>query len=102
VFCKSHNVKIIQDAGSVFNTKGKDNCGVCGKMGCIYSSFCNFLVQHVRYNHFDSYPVFCWLMNTNSLGFNLAQPPGPSCMRRLETRFSPRGEERVRCQVLLL
>jgi len=38
VLYKSHDVKIVQDAGGVFNTGGKENGGVGGKKGYIYSS----------------------------------------------------------------
>jgi len=30
----------------------------------IYLSSCNFLVQLVKYDNFDSYPMFCWSTNT--------------------------------------
>ena len=78
VLCKSRDVKIVKDAGGVFNTGGKENEGVGGKKGYIYSSSCDFLVQLVRYDNFDSYPAFCWLTNTKRPSFHLAHPPGTS------------------------
>jgi len=95
VLCKSRDVEIVQDDGGVFNTGGKDNGGVGGKKGYIYSSSYDFLVQLVSYDNFDSYPVFCWLTNTQRPSLQLGQPPGTSLMRSLETRFSTRGEERL-------
>ena len=56
---KSRDVERVQDAGSVFNTGGKENGGVGEKIGFIYSSSYDFLVQHVRYDNFESYPSFC-------------------------------------------
>jgi len=53
VVCKSWAVKIVQYAGGVFNTGGKENGGVGDKKGYIYSSSCNFLVQYVTYDNFD-------------------------------------------------
>jgi len=58
--CKSRDVEIVQDASGVFNMGGKVNGGVGGKMGNLYSSSRDFLVQLVPYDNFDSYPVFCW------------------------------------------
>jgi hypothetical protein len=43
VLCKSRDVKIVQDAGSVFNKGGKENGGVGGMKGYIYSSSCNLI-----------------------------------------------------------
>ena len=72
ILCKSHDVKIVQDAGGVFNMGGKENDGVGGKKGYIYSSSCDFLVQLVRYDNFDSYPAFCCLTNTKRHSFHHA------------------------------
>ena len=47
VFCKSRIVERVQDPGGVFITGGKQNGGEGEKMGYIYSSFCNILVQLV-------------------------------------------------------
>ena len=47
VLCKSRVVERVQDPGGVFNTGGKQNGGEGGKMGYIYSSSCDFLVQLV-------------------------------------------------------
>ena len=58
--CQSHDVEIVQDAGGVFNMGGKENEGVGGKKGYIYSSSCDFLVQLVRYVNFDFYSAYCW------------------------------------------
>jgi len=71
VLCKSRDVEIIQDTGGVFNMGGKENGGVGGKNEYIYPSSCNFLVQLVRYDNFDSYPAFGWFMNRNSPAFIL-------------------------------
>jgi len=43
VVCKSHDVEIVQDAGGVFDTGRKENGGVGGKKGYIYSSSCNLI-----------------------------------------------------------
>jgi hypothetical protein len=75
VLCRSRNVEIVQDAASVFNTGGKENGGVDGREGYIDPSSCDFLVQLVRYNTLDSYPAFCWLMNTKRPSLHLAQQP---------------------------
>jgi len=47
VLCKSRVAERIQIPGDVFNTGGKQNGGEDGKMGYIYSSSCDFLVQLV-------------------------------------------------------
>jgi hypothetical protein len=47
VLCKSGVVERVQDPGSVSNTGGKQNGGEGRKMGYIYLSSCDFLVQHV-------------------------------------------------------
>jgi hypothetical protein len=41
--CKSCDFEIVQDAGGVFNTGGKENGGVGGKNGYIYSSSCDLV-----------------------------------------------------------
>jgi hypothetical protein len=71
VLCKSHDVKIVQNAAGVLNTGGKDNGGEGGKKGYIYSSSSDFLVQ-------GSTCEFCWLTNTKWRGLDLAVPPGIS------------------------
>ena len=38
VVCKSHDVEGVEDAGGVLNTGGKENGGLGGKKGYIYSS----------------------------------------------------------------
>jgi len=102
VLCNTHGVKIVKEAGGVFNTRGEEYGGVSGKNGCIYSSSCDFLVPLVRYDNFDSYPAFCWLANTKWPSLYLAQPLGISCMRSPETRFSDRGDKSSWCRALLL
>jgi len=47
VLCKSHDVERVKDAGGVSNRRGKENAGLGGKKGYIYSSSSNFLVQLV-------------------------------------------------------
>ena len=47
VLCKSSNVEMVQDAGSVFDTGVKENGGVGRKKGYIYSSSSDCLVQLV-------------------------------------------------------
>jgi hypothetical protein len=69
VLCKSQDVKAVPDAASVFNTGGKDNGGVGAKMGYIYSSSGDFLVQ-------GSTCEFCWLINTKWRIVHLAATPG--------------------------
>jgi len=41
--CKSRDVESVENAGGVFNTGGKENNGVGGKKGYIYSSSCNLI-----------------------------------------------------------
>ena len=55
--CKSHDVEIVQDAAGVFNTGRQENAGIGGKKGRINPSFCDILVQLVRYDKFDAYPA---------------------------------------------
>jgi hypothetical protein len=47
VLCKSHDIKIVQDAAGVFNPGAKDSAGVGGKKGYIYSSSCDLI--HILY-----------------------------------------------------
>ena len=59
---KSHDVKIVQDAGGVFNWGRKENGGLGGKKR---ESRCRreegiYILELLR---FDSYPVCCWLMS---------------------------------------
>jgi len=95
VLCQSCDVRIIQDAGGVSNMGGRDNGGVGGKKGNIYSTSCDFLGQLERYDSFDPYPAMCWLTNTKRPSLHLAPPPGTSCMRRIETRDSTSSEARL-------
>jgi hypothetical protein len=60
-----------QDAVSLYNTGGKENGGVGGKKGYIYSSSGDFLVQ-------GSTCEFCWLGNTKRRSLHPAAPPGTS------------------------
>jgi len=48
VLCKSGNVEIVQDAGGVLNTGGKENGGVGGKKGYLYCSSWD-LIHIVRF-----------------------------------------------------
>ena len=102
VLCKSHDVKIVHDAGGVYNTGGNEQGGVRGKKGYVYSSSGDFLVQHVRYDTFDSYPVLCWLTNTKQPCLLLAQPPGTSSMTSLKTRLITCSVDSLQPRVLLL
>jgi len=45
---KSRNVKIVQNAGGLFDTGVTENGGVGRKKKNIYSSSCNFLVHLVK------------------------------------------------------
>jgi len=101
VLCQSRDDSIVLDAYCVLNSGGKGNEGVGRKKGYIYSSSCEYLVQLVRYDNFDSYPAFCWLTNKKRPSLNLAQPPGTPAMRILERRFSTDGEESLQCWALL-
>ena len=71
VLFKSRDVKIVQAAGSVFNTEGTDNGGVGGMKGYIYLSTCDFLVRLVQLVHEctcaqpSSYTITRHLMNVN-------------------------------------
>jgi len=102
VLCKSCDVKISQDAGGVYNMGGKENGGVGGKKGYIYSSSDDLLVQLVRQDTFHSYPAFGWLTNTKRPSHYLAQPPGTTWTTNVETRFSTRSEDNLRRQTFLL
>jgi len=101
VLCQSRDDSLLLDAYCVLNSGGKGNEGVGRKKGYIYSSSCEYLVQLVRYDNFDSFPAFCWLTNTKRPSLNLAQPPGTPAMRILEKRFSPDGEDCFQCWALL-
>jgi len=93
VLCKSSDVEIVQDAGSVFNKDRKLNGGVGGKKSewrCRREEVI-YIVQFLR---IDPYPVLCWFMNTKPPGIHLAQPPRASSMRSYETRWSTRGDYR--------
>ena len=48
VWRKSRDAEMVQDAGGVFNTGQKDNGGVGGKKGFIYSSSCD-QIQTLRF-----------------------------------------------------
>ena len=78
VLCMSHDIKIAQDGGGVYNMGGNAKRGVGGVKGYIYSSSGDILVQLGRYEHCDSYPAFCWLTNTKQPSLHLAQPPDTS------------------------
>jgi len=43
VLCMSCDVESVEDAGGVLNMGGKENRGVGGKKGYIYSSSCNLI-----------------------------------------------------------
>ena len=60
----------------MFNTSEKENGGIGVKKGDIYPSFCDFLFQLGRYDTLDSYPAFCWLMNTKWCSLHVAQELG--------------------------
>jgi len=45
LWCKSHDLEIVQDDGGVSNMGGKENGGVHGKKGYIYSCFCVLIVK---------------------------------------------------------
>jgi len=81
---------------------GTDKGSVGGKKGYIYPSSGDFLVQLVRHDTFDSYSVFCWLMNTKRPSCHFTQPPGASWMTSIETRFSTHGADRLQRRALLL
>jgi hypothetical protein len=60
-FFKSHDVERVQDPGGVFKMLGKLNRGEGGMMGYIYSSSCDFLVEHVLLvkEHKMAHPSSC-------------------------------------------
>jgi len=76
VLGKSRDVVIVQDAGGVSNMGGKKNGGVGVNKGYISLSSSDFLVQHVRYDTFHSYPAFRWLTKTKRPCLLHAQPTG--------------------------
>jgi hypothetical protein len=57
----SHDVEGDEDAGGMLNTGGKENGGVGAKNGCIYSSSCDFFIQHVSLfnEHKTAQPASC-------------------------------------------
>jgi len=67
VLCKSCNVGIVQDAGGVYNPGRKDNGGVGGKKGYIYSNSCH-LIHILRF-------VGYWTQNGPAFIFNNHQGP---------------------------
>jgi len=80
VQCKSCDVEIDQDAGSVCDTWGKDNAGEGGKKWYMYPSSCKFFVELSRHDNCESYPAFRWLKNTKQLNVHLPQLPCTSSM----------------------
>jgi hypothetical protein len=64
VLCKSCDVEIPQDAGSMYTMGGKERRGVRGKKNFIHSYSGELLVQLVRYHTSDFCAAFYWLMNT--------------------------------------
>jgi len=102
VLCKLCDVKIVQDAGGVYNAGGKEKGGVGGTKGYIYSNSGDFLVHLERYDIVDSYPAFCWLTNTKRPSVHHAQPLGTLWTTSLETRSSTPGEDSSRRQAFLL
>jgi len=77
VLSKSCDVEVAQDAGGVLYKGGREKGGVGGKKGYIYSTYCDYLVQLVRYDNVDSYPALCWLKNTNGPAFILHNHQAP-------------------------
>ena len=75
ILYKLLDIKIVQDDCGVVNTRGTEKRGVGRKKGYMYARYCDVLVQLVRYDIFDSYPAFCWLMNTKWPILHFAQPP---------------------------
>jgi len=73
VLCNWCDVEIVQDDGGMIYTEGKEREGVGWAKGFIYLCF---LVQLVRYDNCDTYPVCCWLRNTQRPSLHLATPPG--------------------------
>jgi hypothetical protein len=69
--CKSRDVEIVPDASGVFNMGGINTGGVGWKMGYIYSSSGDFLVQ-------GSTCDLCWSTNTKRRSLHLPVPPGTS------------------------
>jgi hypothetical protein len=70
--------------------------------GYMYMSYCDVLVQLGRYDNFDSYPPFCWLINTKWPSHYVAQPPLSSWMRSLKNRFNIRSEDSIWRQASVL
>jgi len=92
VLCKSRDVESVQDAGPVLNCEGCVECRSKRASRCRREEGICIL----KFLLFGSYPAFCPLIHTKWLSIHLAQPPGPSWMRSLETRFSTRREESLR------
>jgi len=55
----------------------------------------------LKFLQFDSYPGFCWLMNTQQPSLHLGQPLGTSWMMSFKMRFSISDEDSLRCRVLV-
>ena len=71
---KSRAVEIVQNAGGVFNLERQENEGEYGKKrdwSCRRQEGI-YIRQCLR---FDSYPAFCWSMNTKRSSLHLAQQP---------------------------
>jgi len=88
VLYKSPDVEGLQDAGSVFNTGGKQNGGLGGRRD-IYS-----WVPAISWAN-----LFCWLTNTKPPSLQLVQLWFTYWMEYLVMRFSTYGEECLRCRV---
>jgi len=100
VLCRTCDVEIVQDAGSVFNTGSKENGGVGGKKRewrCRWTEGI-YILESLQ---FDPYPAFGWLMNTKQCSLHLSQPPSTSSMSSLERRLCTRGHDSLRHRPLL-
>jgi hypothetical protein len=62
VLCKSRDVEIVQDAGSEFNFWWCVQYGRKRELRCRWEEWI-YIPEFLR---FGSYPVFFWLMNTNT------------------------------------
>jgi len=100
ILCKSPDVMIVQDAGGGFNTGRKENEGV-GRRKIQWRCKREEWIYIFKFLRFDSYPAFCWLMNTQWPSLHLAKLSSTSSMRSVETRFSNCSDDCLRRRALL-
>jgi len=74
VLCNSHDVEIVQDAGSVFNPGRTDN-GAVGRKNIQWKGWQEEVIYILEFLRSNSYLALCWLINRKRPSLHLAQPP---------------------------